>query len=238
MHIALADSNVGDRKQMERLLGRESDKRASTKGILYIETFGNSNALLECPIVYDIYFLDVTDKECNSYDIAKKLRDKGIMSPIVFCISSIDYHMSGELLPNTVFINKPIKTDELALVIDSIQEQKEKDNIPLIEFRNNRDTFYLEESQIVYIQGEDYSTNIFLTDGSCKVASGFVDSVWNDVCKYECFFVANYKTIVNAKYVEGIEGLNLIMKNNSRVKYPFKYKKKIIERINMFKKES
>ena len=157
MYIALADSSVGDRKQMERLLERESDKRVNTTGVFYIETFGSSEALLKSPTVYDAYFLDVTDKGNTSYEIAKAIREKGILSPVVFCISTIDYHNSGELLPNSVFINKPIKVAELSLVLDQILKQKADNLIPTIEFRDSNESFYLEETDIMYMQGENYT---------------------------------------------------------------------------------
>ena len=50
MHIAICDDNVADRKQLERLLKRESDKRASSTGIIYADSFGNASALLANPI--------------------------------------------------------------------------------------------------------------------------------------------------------------------------------------------
>ena len=46
MHIAVCDDNVADRKQLERLLKRESDKRAASTGIIYTDSFGNSTSLL------------------------------------------------------------------------------------------------------------------------------------------------------------------------------------------------
>ena len=37
MHIAICDDNIADRKQTERLLGKESDRRAKTESVLYID---------------------------------------------------------------------------------------------------------------------------------------------------------------------------------------------------------
>ena len=55
MHIAVCDDNVADRKQLERLLKRESDKRAASTGIIYTDSFGNSTALLSNPMQYDAF---------------------------------------------------------------------------------------------------------------------------------------------------------------------------------------
>ena len=238
MYIALADSSVGDRKQMERLLERESDKRVNTTGVFYIETFGSSDALLKSPTVYDAYFLDVTDKGNTSYEIAKAIREKGILSPIVFCISTIDYHNSGEMLPNSVFINKPIKVAELSLVLDQILKQKEDNLIPTIEFRDNNESFYLEESDIMYMQGENYTIKIFMPDGRIRTANGFIDNIWNNLVAFDNFFPINNKTIVNASYIKELNGLSAVMKDGTRLKMSLMHLKKIKDNYENARKDS
>ena len=59
MHIAVCDDNVADRKQLERLLKRESDKRAASTGIIYTDSFGNSTSLLSNPMQYDAFYIDM-----------------------------------------------------------------------------------------------------------------------------------------------------------------------------------
>lgn len=231
MYIALADSSVGDRKQMERLLERESDKRISTTGVIYIETFGSQEALLNSPTVYDAYFLDVTDKGNNSYDIATAIRKKGILSPIVYCISTIDYHNCGEMLPNSVFINKPIKVAELSLVLDQILQQKKENLIPTIEFRDQHESFYLEERDIVYMKGEDYSITIVMSDGKVKTANGFIDNVWTELTNFKTFVPINNKTIVNARYVKEITSTSIIMTDGTRIKLNLLHRHSIVSMI-------
>ena len=236
MYIALADSSVGDRKQMERLLERESDKRVNTTGVFYIETFGSQEALLNSPTVYDAYFLDVTDKGNNSYDIAKKIREKGIQSPIVFCISTVDYHNCGELLPNSVFINKPIKVAELNLVLEQIISQMIENKIPTIEFRDQHESFYLEEREIVYMQGEAYTIKIFLNDGTHRQAMGFIENVWNSLENFKSFVPINKKTIVNARYVDKVAGVTCVMTDGTRLSMNLMYKGKTEKYIEAAKK--
>lgn len=235
MYIAIADSSVGDRKQMERLLERESDKRISTTGVFYIETFGSSEALLNSPSVYDAYFLDVTDKGNNSYDIATKIRNKGILSPIVYCISSIDYHNCGEMLANSVFINKPIKVAELSLVLDQILKQKQDNLIPTIEFRDSNKSFYLEEKEIIYMTGGDYSITIMLSNGTVRTANGFIENIWNDVSNFDSFLPINSKTIINARYVKEIAGMSIIMTDGVRLKMNFMHRREIVKKIEQYK---
>ena len=37
MHIAICDDNIADRKQLERLLDRESDRRKGTSGVFFYD---------------------------------------------------------------------------------------------------------------------------------------------------------------------------------------------------------
>ena len=62
MHLAVCDDNIADRKQMERLLGRESDRRLGTTGVLYVDSFGNRDAILTTPMIYDGLFIDMTEE--------------------------------------------------------------------------------------------------------------------------------------------------------------------------------
>ena len=107
IHLALCDTNFPDRKQMERLLARESDKRIN-ECVIYMETYGSKEALLQSPRIYDAYFLDIPDSDYSAYQLAVDLQNKGITSPIVFCVSTMNYREVGPLLDNSVFINKPI----------------------------------------------------------------------------------------------------------------------------------
>lgn len=223
LHIAICDSDPGDRKQMERLLGRESDKRVNTTGNFYLDTFGSAGALINAPLVYDVYFLDATDEVCNSYDIAVALREKGVLSPIVYCISKIDYHESGELLPNSVFINKPIKVDELSLLLDKIIEQKKDSYIPTIEIRNNYDTFYVEEKSVVYFCGKGFAMEAHMDDGTVKHASTFLSALWHDVYTYPTLKLASKEAIINIRHISEIKFNSVIMDNGEKIKCKHSY---------------
>ena len=92
MHIAICDDNIADRKQLERLLKRESDKRAAVSGILYTDSFGNAEALLANPMQYDAFYIDVCQTEgVSGSDIVSALTAKGVNAPIVMCCSHINY---------------------------------------------------------------------------------------------------------------------------------------------------
>ena len=92
MHIAVCDDNVADRKQLERLLKRESDKRAASTGIIYTDSFGNSTSLLSNPMQYDAFYIDMCLTEgITGTEVANALIAQGVNAPIVMCCSKINY---------------------------------------------------------------------------------------------------------------------------------------------------
>lgn len=216
LHIALCDSDPGDRRQMERLLERESDRRIGATGGFYIDTFGGVEAIVNAALVYDVYFLDSTDPVCDSYGIAKAIRDKGILSPIVYCISTIDYRQSGDMLPNSVFIDKPIKTAELSLVLDEIIRQKKEDYIPTIELRNNYEAFYVTEKDILYFVSTGYTVDVHFTDGSIRQATTFIDSLWRDLYAFPTFQLINKTTIINTRYAASLGPISVTMRDSTK----------------------
>ena len=54
MHIAICDDNIADRKHLERLLSRESDKRMGTPNLLYVDSYGDREHFLFHPLMYDM----------------------------------------------------------------------------------------------------------------------------------------------------------------------------------------
>lgn len=216
LRIALCDSDPGDRKQMERLLERESDRRVNTTGVFYVDTFGGVEAIVNAAMLYDVYFLDSTDPICDAYGIAEAIRNKGILSPIVFCISTIDYRKSGKPLPNTYFMDKPIKVTELTEMIDTIIEEKRNNYIPTIELRNNYEAFYVTEKDILYFEGSGYNVNVHYVGGNIKPATCMIDQLWRDLYAFPTFQLINDTTIVNMRYAASTGLMSVLMRDSSK----------------------
>ena len=101
MHIAICDDNIADRKQTERLLGRESDRRAKTDSVLYIDSFGKQESVLVAPMIYDMFFIDmVNDTPTTASSIVKALLATGVTAPIACKIGVIKI-ASTAIITNT-----------------------------------------------------------------------------------------------------------------------------------------
>ena len=126
MHIAVLDEKIADRKHLERLLDRESDRRIPTTGNLYTDTFGSVDALLVAPKQYDFFMIDVLSGISGCVNVAKRVRDLGLNSPICIMRSSSEAEGITDLPDNLLWLEKPIIVAELTATIDKVLEIEQK----------------------------------------------------------------------------------------------------------------
>ena len=201
MHIAVCDDNVADRKQLERLLKRESDKRAQSTGVIYTSSFGNASTMLANPMQYNAFYIDVCKTEgITGMDIVRDLTTKGVNAPIVMCCSDVNYR-EYSFPSNVIFLDKPIKVTELSESIDhalSIMEQAE----PLIELREDTETFYVTEPDILYAVETDRHVLVTIKDGRKLNVIGSSLNLYEQVAHYPTFIAPSQKTMLNARYIK------------------------------------
>lgn len=201
MHIALCDDNVADRKQFERLVKRESDRRAAKDGILFVDSFGNADSLLTNPMQYDVFYIDMCRTPgITGADVVNALSDKGVNAPIVMCCSSVNYREQS-FPKNVLFLDKPIKAGELTASIDhalKIMEQA----APLIELRLEKKTHYLTEPDIMYAAERGRMLEVFLQDGRTLTILDNAQNLFSQLEGFPVFFSPGLKVILNGRYIE------------------------------------
>lgn len=214
MHIAICDDNTADRHQLERLLKRESDKRLSTTGNLYTDSYGNEQALLCNPMQYDLFYIDLCLTEgVTGKDVVDKLMNLGVHAPVVMCCSRINYREQS--FPEHVFfLDKPIRTAELSQSIDRALEIKEK--APhMIELRAEKETLYVTEPEIVYATEEARHLTVALRDGRRVVTNTSAENLFTQIEQHPVFFAPSLKVIVNARYVKKVGLFKLTMQDGT-----------------------
>lgn len=214
MHIAICDDNIADRKQMERLLKRESDKRRDSREPFYIDGYGNSEALMRSPMLYEAFFIDMTDSAKNGYEIAMDLIHAGVTVPIILCISKINYREMP--LPDNCFcLPKPIRIDDLTDILEIIIAASDN-KIPHIEIRTKKETLYVLEKDIMYILSEGKYVHVHLTNGTVAELTDTLENFYEEIKHISAFLPVSYKTVVNVAAISRTTLFHVHTKNGHK----------------------
>lgn len=221
MHIAVCDDNIADRKQLERLLKRESNKRMNVTGLFYADSFGSSEILSKNHMQYDLFFIDMVTEEPDGLAFALELVKSGVQAPIVLCSSKINYADKASLLPdcpdNLMYLEKPIKTAELSQILDrAIALQSEK--VPTIELRSETDTFYVTEDDIVYAAACGIYVHVFLKDGSKVPILTDMYNFYDQIAMYGHIVPLNARSLFNIAFLKKRSLFHVTLTDGTRLK--------------------
>lgn len=214
MHVAVCDDNVADRKQFERLIKRESDKRAATTGIVYADSFGTAGAMLANPRQYDVFYIDLCHTpNVDVCDVINSLEKKGVTVPIFLCCSETDYRQI-DFPEHVFFLDKPIKVADLSESLDRVEELLKKAPT-LIELRDLKDTIYVHAEEILYARANGRTVTVTFTDGHTFDTISDIDNLLAQWEIHACFVPANMKLLLNANYVTKIRFGRVHMTNGA-----------------------
>ena len=228
MHIAVCDDNVADRKQLERLLGRESDKRKDTTGVFYTDSFGDCKILRKNPMQYDLFFIDLTSQDTDGLAFALELTQSGVTAPVVLCSSKINYLAGMQALAscpaNLIHLVKPIQKAVLSETLDKAVALL-SDIVPTIELRSETETYYVLEDDIVYGLKNGNYISVFLKDGTRVEILSDMFNFFDQISSYTHMVLLSEHALFNVAYLKSYTPFKVILKGGTEIKSsPFNIK--------------
>ena len=204
MHLAICDDNMADRKQLERLLDRESDRRKEEQGLLYIDSYGNPDALLTHPMQYDAFFIDMCHTPgVSGLQVAAALTEQGVTVPFIMCSSDTDY-TKQDIPGHVLHLQKPIKVADLQSILDQAQELADHAE-KLIELREDWASHYVKEADILYAVGIGNHTTVTLRSGEVYRIFGAPSLLFDFMEKeHPTFVMPSAGVILNCRHIREI----------------------------------
>ncbi len=231
MHLAVCDDNIADRKQTERLLGRQSDRIFKETGErIYIDSYGNVEAFLQHPQMYHGLFVDMVGSPINGFEVLKKLLEARITRPIIMCTSSIDYKLliqeASINAPNIYYLDKPIKVADITAIVDLIKENS-KTSEHTLELRSKDNTVYAKGDDIVCVKRVRSELEVYLADG--RVVNVIADIVnFYDECDiFRQICPVNDNGLINVNHIKKTSFGKVTMDNGMTLPVTFTYRNAI-----------
>lgn len=241
MHIAICDDNIADRKQTERLMGRECDKWIALGNPMYVDSYGNAESLMKTPMLYDGFMIDVCHTcGISGLQIVDKLREKGVSAPIVMVCSDVDYR-TQDFDKDILFLDKPLSPErlhEMMLKINDIASH----TVSQIELRGETETLYVSEEEILYAIQSGFTYSVTLTQGRSLTSRGSIDILFDEIKDtHPTFVMPNSRTILNIRHIDKITFSSAIMEDGTKCKihgYQKKYAKTVLQILATGNEES
>lgn len=242
MHIAICDDNIADRKQTERLLGRQSDRFFRENGErLYIDSYGNVEAFMRYPQMYDGLFIDMKNEEPTGFAIVSMLLSAGVVRPIILCVSDIDYRKqykeAGIEIPNLMFIDKPIRVAELTDMMNKIRAIK-GDPVPTLELRGKDGTVYAKDNDIVTVVKKGSELHVSMADGQTVITLDKIYNFYEQCAIFPQICPINEGCLINVNHVKKTSFGRVVMDNGESHAIAFTYRNSIKEARSIIARNS
>lgn len=217
MHVAICDDNVADRKHLERLLSRESDKRAGTPNILYIDSYGEKMHFLANPLKYNLIFMDMSSEPGIVEFILEHLDEMGYHAPLILYSDKIDYTTIPNLPDYVMHARKPYIPDPLPDFL-ALGDANVTGHVVSIDVHTNSIISRIPKYTIMYALEEHNTCKLYLTDGTSIDVEEKIEELRQIFEPFEEFERVNNKSIVNFKYVTAVMPISVIMQDSKEFK--------------------
>ncbi len=212
MHVAICDDNVADRKHLERLLSRESDKRRGTPNVLYVDSYGDQEHFLINPLKYNLIFMDMCLERGTVEAIIEALVAVGYCAPLVLYSSQIDYTQIPNLPDFVVHARKPYIPEPLPRFL-KLGDENVRGYVPTVTVHQNGVPIDVPKDELEYAIAEKGKTSLHLLDNTRVDIDENITTLRQLLEPYEEFERVNKNGIANFKFVSAVMPLSVIMQS-------------------------
>jgi len=153
---------------------------------------------------FDILFLDVYMPEMLGTDVARKLRENGDISEIVFITTSTDHAIDAFKVDALNYLVKPFEKDELFSVLDKALSKIHRQSEKYVLLETRTIVRRVPVSEIVYSESYKHIQNIKTIDNQIITVRMTVDELFNMLSENGEFVKSGSSYIVNLQHVREI----------------------------------
>ena len=210
---------VCDDLEEERLsLARMIRSWARSRGLsVQIRSFSSGEELLNAcrqPELYQFVFLDIFMPGLSGIETARRLRASGCNMSIIYATTSVDHGMESFETRAADYLVKPFREEDVARALDWCLEHL-PERLRTLPIYAEGEWLELPLSSIRYIEVLDHHCQIHTLRQTVVTRRGLDDL--ESAIESQDFLRCHRSFLVNLNYVEGIEGSDLRMKDQTLI---------------------
>lgn len=162
---------------------------------------------------FNLYILDIFLADTSGIDIAKRIRQKNIMSELIFTTTSIDFYRQAYQLHAIQYLEKPIDERLFFETLDRVMKADER----FLTVQDGKKIIRIPADEILYCESDDHYKRIVT-----KEKSYFVRMTMKELMSQlgDSFFALSPSLLVNLKQVVELQSANILMADNRSIVLP------------------
>lgn len=178
------------------------------------DVFFSAKDLLDSPAIYDLLLLDCKlDAGGTGIDVARKLRDRGCATAIIFVTAYEDYVYQGYEVNAYRYLLKPIEPAVLHKTLSDFVTHFEREKY--LDFTSGKRMVRLKLSEIMYIESGERQSIVRHVGGSYETAMPITE-LQARIYSY-AFFRTHRRFIVNMKYIMEVDKNIIRLTNDEKI---------------------
>ena len=183
---------------------------------------------------YDLIILDIEMPFIDGLSVARKLRELGVKTALVFLTSHLEYALKGYEVNALRYLTKPVKKEQLTEIINHLVEKNSE--VKKIMLKSDDEMLMLPISDVLYMEARNQDVRVVTKEGDYFRRYNIRDYE-EELRQY--FFVRCHRSyLVNLSHVAKITGKDIIIDNGEMIPLSRTKEKSVKEALITYTKRS
>lgn len=183
---------------------------------------------------YDLIILDIEMPFIDGLSVARKLRELGEKTALVFLTSHLEYALKGYEVNALRYLTKPVKKEQLTEIINHLVEKNSE--VKKIMLKSDDEMLMLPISDVLYMEARNQDVRVVTKEGDYFHRYNIRDYE-EELRQY--FFVRCHRSyLVNLSHVAKITGKDIIIDNGEMIPLSRTKEKSVKEALITYTKRS
>lgn len=178
---------------------------------------------------FALLFLDIFMGGITGIDTARRIRELGRSTPLVFLTSSPDFAVESYDVEAAGYLLKPLKEEKLERLLRRLLEREGQ---PPVALPVGRSTVHLSRREILYAESMAYKLKIYRTGGEVLEVRWKLDDL-EDVLRDPRFLRCHQSYLINMDQVARVER-DFLLQDGSRVPIRVRSRRQILDAYHRY----
>mgnify|MGYP004562312307 CR=1 FL=1 len=183
---------------------------------------------------YDLIILDIEMPHIDGLSVARKIRELGQDTALVFLTSHLEYALKGYEVNALRYLTKPVKKEQLTEIINHLVEKNSE--VKKIMLKSDDEMVMIPVSDILYMEARNQEVRIVTNNGDYFRRYNIRD--YEEELKQYFFVRCHRSFLVNLPHIAKIIGKDIVIDNQDMIPLSRTKEKSVKEALITYTKRS